>query len=244
MQRGWLLVDQFTKESVAAARECFEQALAIDRSYCQGHIGISRSHHVDYRWGFSDDVEHSRSAMMESARRAVDLDNQEARAHWVLGTAYYNHEQNELAISEFIHALELNPSLYFARFSVGVCHFELGRPTEGISHIRNAIQINPRDPRNFVPYFLLATICLDVHDYAEAEKWTGNAIGLKTDMADAYTILASSLGHQGRLAEAAAAYSEYLRLRDDRGEQPHIHMFAQIDQEHVQDGLRKADLLG
>ena len=155
VQRGWLLLDRFTKESVAAARDCFEQALAIDPSYCQAHVGVSRCHHVDYRWGFSDDVERTRSATMEHARKAVDLDNQEARAHWVLGTAYYDHQQNELAVSEHVHALELNPSLYFARFALGICHFELGRPTEGISHIRNAIQLNPRDPRNFVLYFWL-----------------------------------------------------------------------------------------
>jgi hypothetical protein len=86
-----LLVDRFTKESASAARECFEQAVAIDPSYCQAHVGVSRSHHVDYRWGFSDDVERTRSEMMEHARKAVNLDNQEARAHWVLGTAYYNH---------------------------------------------------------------------------------------------------------------------------------------------------------
>jgi adenylate cyclase len=243
VQRGWLLVDQFTKDSVAAARECFEQALAIDRSYCQAHIGVSRSHHVDYRWGFSDDVECTRGAMMESARKAVDLDNQEARAHWVLGTAYRDHQQNDLAVSDLVHALELNPSLYFARFALGAAHVDAGRPTEGIPHILNAIQLNPRDPRNFAPYLLLAAICLDVRDYAEAEKWAGNAIGLKTDLADAYIVLASSLGHQGRFTEAAAAHGEYSRLREDRGAQPHIRVVTQIDQEHFRDGLRKADLV-
>ncbi len=243
VQRGWLLVDQFTKESVAAARECFERAVSIDPSYCQAHVGVSRSHFVDYRWGFSDDIEHTRSAMMESARKAVDLDNQEARAHWVLGTAYRARQQYDMAIFELVHALGLNPSLYFARFALGACHFDLGRPTEGIPHIQNAIQLNPRDPRNFAPYMLLSAVCLDVHDYAEAEKWAGNAIGLKTDLADAYIILASSLGHQGRFTEAATAYGEYSRLREDRGAQPYIRVVVQIDQEHFQDGLRKAGLV-
>jgi tetratricopeptide (TPR) repeat protein len=243
VQRGWLLVDRFTKESASAARECFEQAVAIDPSYCQAHVGVSRSHHVDYRWGFSDDVERTRSEMMEHARKAVDLDNQEARAHWVLGTAYYNHQQNDLAVSALLHALELNPSLYFARFGLGVCHFELGRPAEGISHILNAIQINPRDPRNFVHFMVLATICIDIRDYAEAEKWAGNAIGLKTDLADAYVVLASSLGHQGRLAEAAAAHAEYSRLREAQGARHEIRAVLEIDQDHFLDGLRKAGLV-
>jgi adenylate cyclase len=243
VQRGWLLVDQFTKESVAAARECFERAVAIDPSYCQAHVGVSRSHFVDYRWGFSDDVEHTRSAMMESARRAVDLDNQEARVHWVLGTAYRARQQIDLAISELAHSLELNQSLYFTRFVLGGCHFDAGRPAEAMQHIHNAIQLNPRDPRNFAPYILLSAVCLDVRDYAEAKKWAGNAIGLKTDLADAYLILASSLGHQGRFTEAAAAHGEYSRLREDRGAQPHIRVVVQIDQEHFQDGLRKAGVV-
>ena len=244
VQRGWLLVDQFTKESAAAARECFEQALAIDLSYCQAHVGVSRTHHVDYVWDFSADMERTRDAMMGSARRAVDLDNQEARAHWVLATAYSGHQQYELAVSELVHALELNPSLHFARFALGMSHCLAGRPIEGIPHIRTAIQLNPRDPRNFAPYFLLASIYLDVRDYAEAEKWAGNAIGLKTDLTVAYIILASSLGHQGRLAEAAAAHAEYSRLSDERGSQLHMAAVVNIDQEHFLDGLRKADLLG
>ncbi len=90
---------------------------------------------------------------------------------------------------------------------------------------------------------MLATICLDVRDYAEAEKWAGNAIGLKTDMADAYMVLASSLGHQGRFTEAAAAHAEYSRLREDRGARPHLRIVEQIDPEHFQDGLRKAGLV-
>jgi tetratricopeptide (TPR) repeat protein len=139
--------------------------------------------------------------------------------------------------------LELNPSLYFARFGLGVCHFELGRPAEGISHILNAIQINPRDPRNFVHFMVLATICIDIRDYAEAEKWAGNAIGLKTDLADAYVVLASSLGHQGRLAEAAAAHAEYSRLREAQGARHEIRSVVQIDQDHFLDGLRKAGLV-
>ena len=181
--------------------------------------------------------------MMEHAREAVNLDNQEARAHWVLGTAYSAHRQNDLAISEQAHALELNPSLHFSRFALGFCHFDAGRPTEGAAHIHNAIQLNPRDPRNFSPYYALAMIYLDVRDYEEAEKWAGNAIGLKTDLADAYLVLASSLGHQGRFTEAAASYGEYSRLREDPGLQPHMRAVVHIDQEHFQDGLRKADLL-
>ena len=243
VQRGWLLVDQFTPEAVTAARECFEQALAIDPSYCQAHIGVSRSHHVDCRWGLTDDPERARRAMMEHARKAVELDNQEARAHWVLGTAYRDHEQNDLAISELTHALELNPSLYFARFALGAAHFDLGRPAEGLPHIYTAIQLNPRDPRNFAPYILLAGICLDIRDYAEAEKWAGNAIGLKPDLADGYIVLASSLGHQRRISEAATAHAEYSRLRDDRGALPQIRAVVKIDQEHFLDGLRKSGLV-
>jgi len=243
VQRGWSLVDQFTKESVAAARECFKRALAIDPSYCQAYIGVSRSHYVDHVWGFSEDIERTRNAVMESARRAVDLDNQEARAHWVLGTAYWDHQQIDLSISELVHALELNPSLYFARFALGVSHSAAGRPTEGISHIRNAIQLNPRDPRNFAPYLLLAAICLEVRDHVEAEKWASNAIGLKTDLAEAYIILASSLGHQGRFTEAAAAHTEYSRLRENRRVQPNSGALEIIDQEHFQAGLRKAGLV-
>ena len=110
-------------------------------------------------------------------------------------------------------------------------------------HIHTSIQLNPRDPRNFAPYFLLSAICLDVRDYAEAEKWAGNAIGLKTDLADAYLVLASSLGHQGRFTEAAAAQAEYSRLLQNRGALPRNSIVEEIDQDHFLDGLRKAGLV-
>jgi tetratricopeptide (TPR) repeat protein len=242
VQRGWSLVDRFTKESVAAARECFEQALTIDPSYCQAHIGISRTHSVDYLWNFTEDIGLTRDAAMKHARAAVELENKEARAHWVLALAYHIREQYDRAISENVHALELNPSLNFARVSVGAIHFLAGRPVEGYPYILTAIQLNPQDPRNFVPYMMLAAICLDGRDYAEAGRWAEKAIQLKTDLADAYLVIASSQGHQGRDVDAAVAYAEYIRLREAAVSAVRMQVVRHLDQDHLLEGLHKAGL--
>jgi tetratricopeptide (TPR) repeat protein len=242
VQKGWSLVDRFNKESVAAARQCFEQALMIDPSYCQAHIGISRTHCVDFLWNFTEDVSFTRDAAMKHARKAVELDNQEARSHWILALAYHIREQFDRAISENTHALNLNPSLNFARFSIGAFHFLAGRPAEGYPFVHSAIQLNPRDPRNFVPYMLLAAICFDGKEYTDAERWAENAIRLKIDLSDAYLLVASCQGHQGRNADAAVAYAEYIRLREANVSEMEMWAVRHLDQNHLLEGLHRAGL--
>ncbi len=85
---------------------------------------------------------------------------------------------------------------------------------------------------------------LTAHEYEDAVLWSERAIQRHPGNPDAHLVLASSLGHLGRVEDARTALDTYRKLVPDRSERPsliwrHKH---DADTEHFLDGLRKAGL--
>ena len=106
-QRGmWHLIRR-TKLDMKEARKLFERAITLDSHFAQAYAGYARTFYFDVLLGFSDDGDEE---ALEAARKAVDLDNEDAESHTALGQIYYVKRNNERAIPEFEAAIRLNPS--------------------------------------------------------------------------------------------------------------------------------------
>jgi adenylate cyclase len=81
--RGMSQLYEFSKEGNQRARELFERTVAIDPTYSRGHTGIAYSHYRDVMFVFADNDAHSIAKCLESAQRAVALDETDAFAHFV-----------------------------------------------------------------------------------------------------------------------------------------------------------------
>jgi adenylate cyclase len=241
-QRGMSSLEVFTKEGNERAREMFDHALAIDPAYGQAHAGIAFSHNRDLLFQFSDSREESSERALAAARKAVELDQTDSYAHAMLAIAYMWPGRHELAIAEAEKAVELNPSNALARGVLGTALDSVGRSEDGVGEIERALQINPRDPRNHILINTVARAHLVARSYEEAASWARRAIQHRPDYPHAQYLLASALGHLGRLGEARAALDECERLQpgfvakrarwepyQDPARNSHIH-----------DGVRKA----
>lgn len=110
--RGRFHWAQFTPDSIMLAGRCFEQAIALDPTYALAHVGMADFH----SWGVNIGVlpASAQQAMLEHARRALELDDSLGEAHATLAIALVNTQWDfEAGERHFIRAMELNPSYPF-----------------------------------------------------------------------------------------------------------------------------------
>ena len=144
-------------------------------------------------------------------------------------------------------AIELNPNSSFAHGYVGVVNAFGGEHDLAIETVQEAIRLSPRDLLMVIWRVVEAWAHLGAERFDQAAESARLAIGWNAAFADAHAILASALGHAGRLDEARIALDECVRhlpgltLSDHRLKRPFRRA---ADQERFLAGLRKAGLAG
>ena len=246
-QRGKFQMNEISKAGVKAARELFEKAVALDPNFVDAWCGIAHACHRELFSGFSDAPEAAKKRILEAARRAVALDDNNAAAHYHLCFADIWNGRRAEAVAEGERALDLNPVDPNSHDRLGGTLTLVGRPEEGIPNIETAISLNPRHPRIHLFRMLLARAHLDAHHYEEAADQARQTIQRGRVYLDEHLILASALGHLGRGAEAKAVLDDVEEYRDLRIHQIILCPWWQLYQdtgpnEHMFEGLRKAGL--
>jgi TolB-like protein/DNA-binding SARP family transcriptional activator len=130
------------------ALEYFRQAVALDSTYAAPYAGMSR---MFGRITSSPDpgmsIPQLRALQLQTALKAVALDDSLAEAHAALGLARMHVEQDyRSAESGLKRAVELDPGQ--ARFREWLVHLYLRteRPEEALSEARRALEIDPLSP--------------------------------------------------------------------------------------------------
>jgi tetratricopeptide (TPR) repeat protein len=101
------------------------------------------------------------------ARRALELDGENATAHVSLGQALYYLDRREEALAQFRLALELEPGSSNLHARMGVILAEDGRFDEAEEHIRAALDLNPKSA---TVEFLWGSVLWRQGKFAEAAR--------------------------------------------------------------------------
>jgi tetratricopeptide (TPR) repeat protein len=240
--RGMWLLQTLKKGEVAEARRMFERSMSLDPNFSRGYVGYVGAYSHDKRLGF---LEMERDDALQAARRAVELDGEDAWSHWALGLVYYVDPDPEAAIPEFRHAIQLNPSFADAHSLLGSSLLNAGRAKEAIPLLEQAIRLSPREP--FIGITLsrvgLAHLCLRRHE--DAVAWLKNGVRHQNTGWPAYAYLISALGHLGLFDETRRWQDEMLRRQPEVTvdfARQHTTVASSEYMDHMIDGLRKAGL--
>ena len=193
--------------------------------------------------GLADSPEDNRAKALEAARRAVELDQEDAAAHCAMGKARIVRREHAQAIPDLQLAVELNPSLAWAHYGLGAAAAFTGDPEQAIAHLETAIRLSPRDQHMGSFMVRLAEAYLLQHDYPRAIEWARKALQQQGFQWSRYAALLAALGHLGRGEEAERVLGECLDQRPDfsismvRG--GHLYTAAAA-LDHYLEGLRKA----
>ena len=143
LMRGLYEYYKYTRESNAAAREFFEQAIKIDPNYARAYGDLAWTYELDYDYEWTDNDEKSLRLALENASAAVHLDPNDYEAHWGLGWAYLYHRQFDNALAHYLRARKLNPNDAELLADMGNLLIYIGQPKQAIDQVNEAIRLNP-----------------------------------------------------------------------------------------------------
>jgi tetratricopeptide (TPR) repeat protein len=128
---------QLDQKQYDAAEESFRQLIDEDApTASNGYAGLA-------------EVEIGRKSYdqaLEYAKKAVELNGENADAHYVLGLVYAFRQDFKGAASALERALALNPNNAYGHYQLGLVQYQLKRMDHTVIHFEKFIQMMPNAP--------------------------------------------------------------------------------------------------
>ena len=230
------------EEELLEARALFAKAKKLDPEFGPAYAGYADTFYYDALFGSREE---DRETALQAAKKAVDLDGDDANAHVALGRIYYLSRNTDAAAAEHRIALGLNPSLADAHYYLAGVLVHTGKAQESIPHLEAAIRLSPYDDLIGPFYSRLAEAHFSLGNYEKAAELAQKALRLRGTQWGGYAKLASALGHLGRIEDAKMAMKE---LKDVLPQatisyvKEHYSATTSEFMDRFLDGLRKAGL--
>ena len=211
VQRGNWHFYKFTSDGMAEAQRLFAAAIEADPHCAPAYTSMAYSKYLSSQFGA--DFEATLQSSFEFARKAVALDEKDARAHMILGQTSLWLRRHDDAIAEARGAIALNPSLAQAYSVLGYALDCVGEFEQALKTVAHSFRLRPHDrtvgrciPAMSVAHYQLGT-------YDAAEEIARRAVTLMPTYWLGHQMLAACLGQLGRKEEAAQCVEE-IRRRD------------------------------
>jgi adenylate cyclase len=187
----------------------FLKAIELDPKFAAPHAFLANTYAFDWDAQF-DDVPNALNLAVESAQKAVAIDDEFALAHVQLGWAYMWKKQPDKAIASGQRAIALDPNYDFAHALLGEILNFAGRPEQGLEHLKKAIHLNPYHAF-WYKYGLGHSYDL-IGRRQEAIELMNKALAVNPDFVPARRHLAVIYSELNRMEEARAEITEIQRV--------------------------------
>ena len=144
--KGTGIFENYTRANNEKARELFEKALKIDPESAFAWVMLGWTHFIDARLAFTKTPFASIKKAIQSAKKALSIDDKNTDAHALLGSIYLIQRQHDKAIAEGQKSIEFGPNsaLSYALFSQIM--YYAGNFDEAIASAEQAIRLAPNPP--------------------------------------------------------------------------------------------------
>jgi adenylate cyclase len=244
--RGMWRFHQFSPQDNVAAEGLMRQGIALDPEFAPGYAALARvfTQRIVFEW--SEDPDGDRTSAYVMARRAVELDDKDAYAHYVRAWAALLMREHDDAIAAAQKSIDLTPNFALGFYMLGVARVFRGRFEQAIDPFGRAMRLSPHEPLTFFFCYYAGLAQYHQGHYDEAARMARMGIAIRpTHML--YRVLAASHGQLGRSEEAQAALADMRRLMPKAAERLWEMMNPYFDPAHRAqfiDGLRKAGWTG
>ena len=215
--RAYGLEYEFTAESMAAALDCLDQAVAIDPTYAPAMAAAAYCHAQRHFQGWVSPDDTHRAEGLRLAWRAVELAPNDAQVLWMAAFAVWNmaQEDREAACELFGRSLMINPNSAMALTLFGWIETMRGHLSKGREMIERARRLSPCDRRGWLMSGAMALAAIIDGNYPEAVTWAEKALVQNRRFAVALRALAVALVKIGQRERAAQVVQELLRIEPD-----------------------------
>jgi TolB-like protein len=211
--KGFMHLYRFTTDDLAAARQYFGSAVAIDETHAHAHAGLAYVAVQMAFYGSPEDRAEELESALASARKAVELDQRDAFSHFALGRAYSLLRRFDESRQELQSAIQLNPSFAQAYFALGFTLTNSGRAEDAIPLFEKAVGLSPHDPHLWTFHHLRAMAHFRLSQTDKAERYVREAVRMPNATYWPFVTLCALLGHVGKRVEAAAIADRLLRMK-------------------------------
>lgn len=234
------------RERFMPARQMLLDSIALDGDYAAAHAWLAYWYTVGLSQGWIDDPMDAGISAGKAAERAVALDPLDARGLAVAGhvKAYLLHDL-DTAISLHDRATSLNPNLPIAWTLSAWSQIYKGQHLTALSHATMAESLSPNDPHAFIMEHAAMTARFFLKDLPMADTLAASVLERRPRHATALKVRAATLGHMGRIDEAAAALDGLRALGVTISIESIIARppLREPDREYYAEGLRKAGVI-
>lgn len=140
-----------TLETDLKAREYFEQAIKIDPGYSLAYTGMSLSYFNEWSCRLWERWEVSQNGAYEWAQKAIQIDEQNYVASYVLGRVFLYEGAYETAEHYLRKSLRLNSNDPRSLIHIAICFNYLGYREEAFKLYEKALRLNPAESETYYP---------------------------------------------------------------------------------------------
>jgi adenylate cyclase len=225
------------------ARRMVEEAIVMCPENPMGYISLGWIYHYDYMLGNTKSPRETIEKGIESAQKALAMDDSIAGAHVILSYLYGDKGEHDKAIAEAERAVALNSGDWSAVATYANSLRRADRPEEAIPLFQKAIRLTPFGAS--VLYRDFGAALRNTRRFEEAVSAYKKAIQLAPNDISAHMQLAATYSLMGRENEARAEAAEVLRINPKFSLDYVAKTFTSKDQsrrDELINALRKAGL--
>ena len=212
IHRGLWHLSRFEREHSSRAEFWARRAIELQPNATRAWslLAFSYLHQAMFEW--SDETRVAVAQALDAAQKAVALDHDDPMALTALGFALSFSGRAEHAVEVLQRAVRINPSSAMAAWALGAALGPAGRPDEAVAMIERAMRLSPQDPLMHEYQFAIASSHFIAGRYEEAIEAATASLDLRSGQAGCYRLIASAMGHLGRVEEARPFVEKLERL--------------------------------
>jgi adenylate cyclase len=232
-----------TKSSNVEARALLERAIALSTDFAAAYACIAFTHLSDYILGKGEAAEQSLQTSLELATRAVEMDDDDPYAHFVLSLVSTWRRNYETARAEVQRCLALAPSSAEGLLQLANLQYYEGDPSRALDTLNAYMRLDPLYPGLTLHFVAQAQHSLG--QYEAAVQTLKRRLERDPKSETAYALLASCYGHLGQIDESRSAWGQVMTIAPDFSVERRWGILPfknPASYSHRVEGLRKAGL--
>jgi serine/threonine-protein kinase len=198
--RGRFLWGQRTEQSLRAAIDFFNQAIARDPRFANAYVGLAEAHLVYPQYAYEQAIDSYKPAE-QAMRRALELDSTNAEVHASLGLLHTYQYRWDQAEKEYRRAIVLEPDYATVHHWYGLSLTYQNKPARGLAELSRAKALDPHS-RVIATAYVMPLLAMGETDRAQREL--ESIISLDPGFSQARRRLVRIYAHYGDYARAEA----------------------------------------
>ena len=206
---------KFTPEGNLRCQDLLRQSIELDPEFASAHSRLAYAIVLSMVYFDAAPDDALLAEALAAAKRAIELDVQDANSYFTMGRVRLARREYGLAIDALQYALELNPCLAVTYCGLGDSLAYEGRLDQAIEQFEMAIRLSPHDPFRWGFYSYRSLAHLFRGEFGEAAAWARKAVHIPNAQYWARAHLVAALGHLGDEVQAESAVRDLKQVKPE-----------------------------